>query len=61
MARERQVELHSRRMRKMKLRKLRVRYGAAKSSTEKEAVIQKASRIAPWLKQEEFLAPLKKK
>ena len=48
-------------MRKMKLKKLRVRYTNAKSSTEKEAVIQKASRIAPWLKQEEFLAPLKKK
>jgi hypothetical protein len=56
----RQSELHRRRTRKVKLRAMRERFGAAKSSTEKEAVIAKVARLAPWLTADEFKATAKK-
>ena len=57
----RNTEIAQRRTRKMKLRKLRARYGEAKSATEKEKIVEKAGRIAPWVTKDEFLAPLKAK
>ena len=61
MSRIRQREIKARRMRKLKMEKLRTRYTEAKSATQKEQVLEKLGRITPWLSQEEFVAPLKKK
>jgi hypothetical protein len=57
----RKTELHQRRKRKEKLRKLRSKYALAKTNQEKEKILEKVKRIAPWLSEEEFLEPLKKK
>ncbi|TSC78791.1 MAG: hypothetical protein G01um101425_950 [Candidatus Peregrinibacteria bacterium Gr01-1014_25] len=46
-------------MRKAKIRKLRERYGAAKSSTQKEQVIAKSARVAPWLSVEALMGKKK--
>ena len=54
-------ERHARRKRKGKLRKLRLKYGNAKSAGEKEKVVVKLGRIVPWLSEENFKAPMKKK
>lgn len=61
MARIRQTEIHTRRVRRMKLRRLRQKYTAAKTGLQKEKVLSSQARIAPWLSEELFLAPLKKK
>jgi hypothetical protein len=59
MARLRSTEIAQRRNRKVQLKKLRARYKDAKSAIEKEKVATKASKIAPWLSQEEFLGKKK--
>jgi len=59
MPRIRQNELHARRVRRLKLRKLRQRYAGVKTAAEKEQVLQRVARMTPWLSAEEFLAPLK--
>jgi hypothetical protein len=46
--RERDRELRRRRHRREKIRKLLARIQAAKSREEKERLVQKAIRIAPW-------------
>ncbi len=46
--RERDRELRRRRHRREKVRKLLARIQAAKSREEKERLVQKATRIAPW-------------
>lgn len=56
----RQNELHARRVRKMKLKKLRAHYAAAKSASEKEKIVRKAGRIAPWVAGDRFIAAAKK-
>lgn len=61
MPRLRQTEIHTRRMRRMKLRKLRQKYTAAKTGLQKEKVLGSQARVAPWLSEELFLAPLKRK
>ena len=61
MAVERSTEIHRRRVRKVKLRKLRAKYKEAKGAVEKEKITAKVAKIAPWLSEEEFAAPLKKK
>jgi hypothetical protein len=57
----RKTEIHRRRKRREKLRKLRSRYSLAKTNQEKEKILEKVKRIAPWLSEEEFLEPLKNK
>ena len=52
--------LHQRRKRKEKYRRLRKAYLEAKSEAEKERILQKVKRIAPWLSREEFLYGIKK-
>lgn len=54
-------ERHARQKRKGKLRKLREKYTTAKSAVEKEKVLVKVSRITPWLTEDVFKAPLKKR
>ena len=54
MSRIRQREIHARRVRKMKLRSLRARYSDAKSATQKEQIVIKVARVAPWLSLEQF-------
>lgn len=51
--RERDRELRRRRHRRQKIRKLLSRIQAAKTREEKERLVQKAARIAPW-RYEEF-------
>jgi hypothetical protein len=55
----RRNELHRRRVRRQRLKKLRERYARAKTNAEKEQILQKVSRVAPCVSTEEFLAPLK--
>lgn len=61
MTRIKQVEIHARRVRRVKLQKLRQKYTAAKTGLQKEKILNSQARIAPWLSEELFLAPLKKK
>jgi len=57
----RKFQIRLKQKRKMKLAKLRQDYLQAKTGNEKEKIWEKASKIAPWLSQEEFLAPVRKK
>ena len=54
---ERQKELARRRHRKQKLRKLRVKYTAADSAEEKDAIFAKARRVSPFVERETFDEP----
>lgn len=45
----RRTEIHARRARKSKMRKLRTRFAATKSAAEKEKILAKMGRIAPWV------------
>ncbi len=61
MARQtREAEIRRRRKRKEKLEKLRKKYQEAKAEEEKRKILEKVSKIAPWLSQEEFLATIRK-
>lgn len=53
--------IEKRRKRREKLKKLREKYLLAKTKEEKERILEKVRKIAPWLSEEKFLAPLKKK
>lgn len=55
----RRNELHARRVRRRSLKKLRERYAKAKTSADKEKILEKAGRIAPGMSSEQFLAPIK--
>ena len=55
----RRNELHARRVRRQRLRKLRARYAKAKTNAEKEQILQKVARVAPSISTEQFLGPLK--
>ena len=57
----RMTEIHRRRKRKLKLLKLRVKYKEAKSAIDKEKIASKVAKVAPWLSEDEFAAPLKKR
>ena len=57
---KRSLQIRIRRKRKQKLKKLRQKYAEAQTISEKERILEKVKRIAPWLSREEFLAPLKK-
>jgi len=54
-------ELRQRRNRKQKLKKLREKFALAKTKEEKEKILEKDFKIAPWLTEEEFLKPIKEK
>ena len=56
----RKTEIHARRVRKVKMKKLRERFTASKSAAEKELILQKVGRVAPWMSGEPFLATVKK-
>lgn len=53
MATDRRIEIKARRVRKAKMRKLRAKF-ADSSAGEKEKILQKAAKIAPWITVEEF-------
>jgi hypothetical protein len=55
----RRNELHARRVRRARLKQLRERYAKAKTSAEKDKIMEKVSRVAPSLSSEQFLAPIK--
>jgi len=55
----RRNELHARRVRRERLKQLRERYAKAKTSGEKDKILEKAARVAPTLSSEQFLAPIK--
>jgi len=57
----RRFEIRKKQKRRRKLKKLRELFAKAKSKEEKEKILEKVSRIAPWLSEEEFLSSLKKK
>lgn len=56
----RRSEIKRRRTRKAKVALLRTRYQATTSKTDKQAILAKLAKIAPWLSEEQFLAPIKK-
>lgn len=58
-SKKRKIHLKTREKRKAKLAKLRQKYLAAKMGSDKEKILEKARKIAPWLSQEEFLASAK--
>jgi F0F1-type ATP synthase assembly protein I len=60
MATDRRKEINARRTRKKKLKKLRVRLADSKSPSDKEKILSKAARIAPWMSSEDFVATVKK-
>jgi len=53
------TELHSRRKRREKVRKLRQKYLLAKNEEEREKIIAKALRVNKHLTREQFLEPIK--
>ncbi|HEY6200643.1 MAG TPA: DUF6800 family protein [Candidatus Binatia bacterium] len=55
----RRNELHARRVRRQRLKQLRERYAKAKTSAEKDKIMEKVSRVAPSLSSEQFLTPIK--
>ena len=55
------TEINRRRQRHMKLYKLREKFVIAKSDDEKQALMAKVNKVAPWLSEAEFLAPLEAK
>jgi len=55
----RRNELHARRVRRRRLKQLRERYAKAKTSAEKDRIVEKAARVAPSLSSEQFLTPVK--
>ena len=55
----RKHQIKTKQLRKAKLAKLRVAYSKAKTSSEKEKILEKLHKIAPWLAREDFLATLK--
>lgn len=56
----RRSEIRRRRARKAKVAALRQKYQATTSKTDKQAILAKLVKVAPWLSEEQFLAPLKK-
>ncbi len=53
-------ELRHRKQRREKLRKLRAKYAKATSEDQKSKILEHARKVALWLSEEEFLAPLNK-
>lgn len=60
-SKRRSLKIKQGQKRRRELAKLRKKYSQAKTKTEKERVLEKVFRIAPFLSEKEFLAPLKSK
>lgn len=58
---KRKMQIRQRLERGQKLARLRQKYQTAKSLMEKEAILGKVGRVAPWLSEKEFLAGIKDK
>jgi len=56
---KRRMEIQQKQKRRIKLKKLRTAYDQADTSSEKDQILEKVKKIAPWLSKKEFLAPLK--
>jgi len=54
----RKKQISQERKRRLKLKKLRQKYLSAKGLMDKEKIIEKAQRLAPWLTKENFLRPI---
>jgi len=54
----RSLKIKKAQKRAKKLARLRQLYAQAKTEQEKEKVLEKLFKIAPWLSKEEFLKPL---
>ena len=59
MSRIRQREIHARRVRKLKLKKLRVHLADTKGGAVKDHMIAKLARIAPWLDEKSLMGKKK--
>jgi len=57
----RSFEIKKKQKRRKKLAKLRKKYSQAKTEVEKQKILEKVNRLAPYLSKEEFLKPLKAK
>jgi len=55
----RSLKIKQAQKRAKKLARLRQLYAKAKTEQEKEKVLERLFKIAPWLSKEEFLKPLK--
>lgn len=55
------MKIRQKQKRSRKLKKLRQAYDESNKVTEKNQILDKVAKIAPWLSKEEFLAPLKNK
>ncbi len=53
-------ELRRRKQRREKLQNLRAKYAKATNEDQKRQILEKAHKVALWLTEEEFLAPLNK-
>jgi hypothetical protein len=56
---KRKMAIAQKRKKQKKLKKLRQKYLAAKTSEEKSSLLEKVYRLAPWLTKKKFLAPIK--
>jgi hypothetical protein len=52
--------IRKRRSRRLKLDKLRKKYSAARSETDRNAIVIKAQQVSPQITTEEFLAPIQR-
>lgn len=57
----RKFQIKKRQKRSAKLKKLRDKYKKAKGKTEKEKILAKVFKIAPWLTKEKFTEPIEEK
>lgn len=55
----REAELRIGRNRREKLRKLRLRYRLAKTEAERSAILEKAFRLSPQMRLEDFLSAIR--
>lgn len=54
MSRIRQREIHARRVRKKKLKKLRSTLAESKGGAQKEGLLTKLARLAPWMSEKDL-------
>jgi hypothetical protein len=51
--------IQKRRARRQRLDKLRKRYSAARSDTDRASIVAKARQVSPQMTEEEFLSPIR--
>lgn len=56
----RRMVIRQKQNRSAKLKKLRADYAKADTTSKKDQILAKVAKVAPWLSEEDFLAPLKK-